>query len=367
MKEIFVTSSAAKKQLKNEQKEFEKVYKKPARSRSNIDAAAIDSSDLIESIRQNENIQFLILGEYHDYPSSYNWLEQNSDALAQAGFTIAMEFYGMWQQKKLDDYHSNKSKKIPDIEIYPWTQQEDRLWLNRKEKMLEIFKKAGLRVVGIESIQSHQVYDKYNYWMARGMRIKLLDKALPLALEKQGLLEPSKTNKVLIWVGSGHVNGMVEWLGRDRCQVVCCRDSVPSDNEEGTMVDFIVEPMDKKRYNLVHQLEHYIARIDGYKKKNTQNPFMEGFWFYKKSRANNREINYLLAKQLRQKLLEKDEQISDIFSSIAEKRAQIILDNGIQERSGYVERTINSVELKRIITEAQKQDTDLLPSNHAFN
>ena len=95
----------------------------------------------------------------------------------------------------------------------------------------------------------------------------------------------------------------------------------------------------------------YIARIERYRLKNggEKIDFSHGFWVCKKSRAINREANYLLAKKLLEDItVNVDKKLNNING----QRDEIIQQQAFFNRPGYVKRKINSSELNGVIKEA---------------
>ena len=117
----------------------------------------------------------------------------------------------------------------------------------------------------------------------------------------------------------------------------------------------------EQRLNLIKKLQNYVDKIDKY--GTSRNKFSHGFNFFcipifTKSRALNREANYLLATQLINELKDPTKDIADIFSGITEKRRKIFTDRrigyyGIIDKVDPL-RGINSSDLNAVIDEAKK-------------
>lgn len=107
---------------------------------------------------------------------------------------------------------------------------------------------------------------------------------------------------------------------------------------------------DDVRLGIINELNKYITRIESHQNKDRSRPdFTYGFWFFSQSRAINREANYYLAVQLRDKLKSSEESIEDIFSNIDEQRKEIINLHKLNNRPAFSDRGINSSELNEII------------------
>ena len=129
----------------------------------------------------------------------------------------------------------------------------------------------------------------------------------------------------------------------------------------------ILEPSKFKHHNdnqqytskqsIIDALEKYINRIESHSKNGNEINFSHRFWFFKQSRAINREANYLLAKKLHNDLLE-GKSISETFSETTEQRNNIIADNKLFTKPDYVNRGINSSELNNIIKKAKDIESD---------
>ena len=101
------------------------------------------------------------------------------------------------------------------------------------------------------------------------------------------------------------------------------------------------------RGKLISDLQKYITRVESYKN------FTDGFWFFRSSRAINREANYRLAKSLLQDCQDPHKNISSIFHNVDNKRFDIIQQHGLFKRTDYANRGINSTDLNKIITAAR--------------
>lgn len=110
-----------------------------------------------------------------------------------------------------------------------------------------------------------------------------------------------------------------------------------------------------KAAQLIQDLEKYIARIEKHKTATTgaAGPdFSYGFWFFKKSRAINRQVNYLLAQNLLHDL-RCNKSTQETFANINAKRVEVIRTHSFWDRPDYVSRGMNSSELQEIINSAQ--------------
>ncbi len=109
-----------------------------------------------------------------------------------------------------------------------------------------------------------------------------------------------------------------------------------------------------RRDALIADLQKYINRINP---TNTAKPdFSHGFWFFKNSRALNREANYYLAKELLNELTnESGETIEAIFdrTNVNGRRFDLMDTHGILQNPNYVNRGIRSAELNSIINKAK--------------
>lgn len=112
------------------------------------------------------------------------------------------------------------------------------------------------------------------------------------------------------------------------------------------------QPQNKKAIQTAlvsEQLLQYTRRIER-QVKNGAPDFEYGFWFFKKSRAVNRKINYLLAVQLVTELQLQAENFNfTMFSRINEIRANILKNLSVEDKKHYVDRGINSNELNEIM------------------
>ena len=97
-------------------------------------------------------------------------------------------------------------------------------------------------------------------------------------------------------------------------------------------------------------LQQYIERIESHKTTTGNIDFQYGFYFFNRSRAVNRQANYLLAKSLFHKFEQANVQNPHgMFNNILEHRQAIIRAHGLDKDPNYVERGLNSAELKKII------------------
>lgn len=112
------------------------------------------------------------------------------------------------------------------------------------------------------------------------------------------------------------------------------------------------QPQNKKAIQTAlvsEQLLQYTRRIER-QVKNGAPDFEYGFWFFKKSRAVNRKINYLLAVHLVTELQLQAENFNfTMFSRINEIRANILKNLSVEDKKHYVDRGINSNELNEIM------------------
>jgi small GTP-binding protein len=141
-------------------------------------------------------------------------------------------------------------------------------------------------------------------------------------------------------------------------------------HEENQSLHNKSDPAHKKNQQLhnkiVGDLNKYITRIDGYTDKANEDKFHHfKFPFFKNSRAANRKANYELAKELLNKIKELDlydadymKNLAKIFNDPTTKRENIIKKEKINTMKDFVDRGINSSELKKVIAEV-KQATKL--------
>jgi hypothetical protein len=109
-------------------------------------------------------------------------------------------------------------------------------------------------------------------------------------------------------------------------------------------------PLSADKQAIDNKLNAYIARIDSYQ------DFSHGFWFFKKSRAINREANYKLAKRLHHLLHTENNGLLVNQQRFFQERTAIVKkmgDNDQKKKVNYVERGINGG-LKEILTEMEK-------------
>mgnify|MGYP002133369358 CR=1 FL=1 len=113
---------------------------------------------------------------------------------------------------------------------------------------------------------------------------------------------------------------------------------------------------DVNRFTLIADLKKYTDRIAKHKENDDKTiNFKYDFWLFKNSRALNREANFYLAKKLLTNLYDHPElSIQQIFKDVLEQRSEIITSKGINNHPQYVERKINSSELKAIIAKATR-------------
>ena len=115
-------------------------------------------------------------------------------------------------------------------------------------------------------------------------------------------------------------------------------------------------------FELKNMLTDYIKRIRGEASDDEQIDFTRGLWHHKESRAVNRKLNYLLAKQLLQEL-NNGHSIASTFENIEQKRNELLAKNSlIAHDRNYIERKghffyhqtgVNSQQLNTIIDQAQ--------------
>lgn len=100
-------------------------------------------------------------------------------------------------------------------------------------------------------------------------------------------------------------------------------------------------------------LNKYIQRIDAYTQ--TKDQFAFGFWFFSKSRSQNRQVNYQLAKRLLDKAND-PASIASVFSleHVNTLRKEIALELGFTPEKGYADHGNNSAELKAVLRLAQQ-------------
>lgn len=129
---------------------------------------------------------------------------------------------------------------------------------------------------------------------------------------------------------------------------------IPEQNKEftdGEKPDLLGKKQRDKvvREGLLIKLQAYIDRIEGYNED-----YAFGFWFFPKSRAINRHINYEVAKWLRDQL-NQGADIGTTFNdaSLVTIREKITTDNKFHLLPDYVKRDINSSDLKEVIEDAQ--------------
>ena len=113
---------------------------------------------------------------------------------------------------------------------------------------------------------------------------------------------------------------------------------------------------DNSRGALCKRLDTYIARIEGSdnQKQNKyalKPDFSKGFWFFKQSRALNREANYELSKKLKEELRTTDKSIEKLLDKdhIKKLRNEIIEQKQFLSKPGFSNRGINSSQLNDIL------------------
>lgn len=116
------------------------------------------------------------------------------------------------------------------------------------------------------------------------------------------------------------------------------------------------------REQLTVQLQNYIHRI----KITQKSDFSYGFWFFKQSRAMNRQANYELAKVLLEELTH-EKPLNETFADIEQRRMHLIQLHRLNEKDNH---GINSDELLKILTTArnhiQKQQQEQEVSRFCF-
>lgn len=113
-------------------------------------------------------------------------------------------------------------------------------------------------------------------------------------------------------------------------------------------------PEEVKRKELTARLQQYIDRVETPTIPTGEIDYAYGFWFFKNSRALNRRINSLVAKQLLTKLSTSRDEIGIIFKDTALQRYKIVMENSFHTKDSYYKTGINSVELNSIIEDALK-------------
>lgn len=117
-----------------------------------------------------------------------------------------------------------------------------------------------------------------------------------------------------------------------------------------------VELFTKER--IQSKLLDYFNRVQSHETPGGNIKFNHGFYFFKNSRAANREANYFLAIELHKALSKPDLSLSNLFSSdsISALREQVIKNNNINTRKDYRHtKHVNSSELNSIIQIAQSE------------
>ncbi len=112
--------------------------------------------------------------------------------------------------------------------------------------------------------------------------------------------------------------------------------------------------------SLIASLSRYIERVERNKTLDGKNNYGFGFWHHKTSRGLNREVNYLLAIELRSQLMANGFDGGPLFlnkDEILARRDEIIISKGINTKVGYVARGLNSAELNQIIDDAVRSST----------
>lgn len=108
------------------------------------------------------------------------------------------------------------------------------------------------------------------------------------------------------------------------------------------------------KQELIQKLQSYIDRINTY-----HDNFSHGFWFLKKSRALNRQINYELAKELVEQL--KTQSVGYVFANYEITRQDIIKKKKFDKNPDFVDRGINSEELNEVLDEGKELGKSIKP------
>lgn len=117
------------------------------------------------------------------------------------------------------------------------------------------------------------------------------------------------------------------------------------------------EKLLSKRSALEGKLLEYINRIDGYTDLNKNIDYKRGFWFFARQRGNNRRVNYRLASDLLTALRTTTDPIAKIFGNLEAKRDLIIKTLKLTDND-FIATGINSAELKDIVNDALKEDSE---------
>lgn len=126
----------------------------------------------------------------------------------------------------------------------------------------------------------------------------------------------------------------------------------------GANAHYASEPdvLDAHRESLIAKLQKYINQFENNKTESDgQIKFGDNFWFFRNSRAINQQADYLLAKYLLEELsVSPKSPLNLVFSSIEEKREEILKNKGLTSHPDYVKRALHCAELIAILKEAQK-------------
>ncbi len=107
------------------------------------------------------------------------------------------------------------------------------------------------------------------------------------------------------------------------------------------------------------QLLDYINRIEKHTKKNGQIDYEHGFWIFSKSRALNRQANYLLAKDLLSELRNNSAAIAGSVNqkTLLSKRDSLFAENNPHKNQEYTQRKIRDIhswDLNAVISRLRK-------------
>lgn len=229
-----------------------------------------------------------------------------------------------------------RRRRNPDafIVVFDTTSLEDfyhvRHWLN---EIKSNFGTARIILAGTMADLSHErkvIYDHVeefiNDWNGD---------AENKDFEIAGYVETSSKNAV-------HVDDLFEMTARSVM------------DERGLWEEHKRHPKQSNETNkLVGMLDAYINRIESYRGAGSDIDYSHGFLFFSKSRAINRKINYLLAKELRQELVD-EKDISQVFHDLEERRKTIMVREGLDRMADYVDRGMNSSDLTAVIKLAEQ-------------
>jgi Ras-related protein Rab-1A len=173
-----------------------------------------------------------------------------------------------------------------------------------------------------------------------GTKADLVEKRVVSAQQAQAFCDSQKISYIETSALTGqNVNQVLETAAKKALE-----NAKPAKQQRST------PETDHVRSLLIYHLNNYIQRIESHPSKVSDRPdFSYGFWFFSQSRAINREANYYLAVQLRDKLKSSEESVEGIFSNINERRKEIINSHQLNTRPAFSDRGINSSELNGII------------------